>query len=49
MINLYIHTYTYNYECIVPDQQLFERVSEVFLGYHGEGTVIRILLSGAAS
>lgn len=34
---------------IVPDRQLFELVSEVFLGYHGEGTVIRVLLSGAES
>lgn len=34
---------------IVPDQQLFELVFEVFLGYYGEGTVIHILLPGAAS
>lgn len=32
---------------IVPDRQLFEPVSEVFLGYHGEGTVIHVLLSDA--
>jgi len=33
---------------VIPDQQLFELVCEVFLEYYGEGTVTHILPSGAA-
>jgi len=34
--------------CILPDQQLFGLVCEVFLGYYAEDTVIHVLLFGAA-